>query len=185
MFQVFTCFVLCLQNSVYWQLNFIVLLNLSLRKIKQTHVKTANIAIYKISLYRLFEVLFYVMRIPKNICTTSMKLLLAAILLHFQRLGCVLRRKSFCRLWKLFVLLHLFSFHHFSRSNLVIIIITIIIIIYFIVNEKSNFLSHIYKNRLFVPQLIQELKLKTNRKTLFPSLLETPKKLNFPDVFKG
>ena len=36
-----------------------------------------------------------------------------------------------------------------------------------------NFLSHIYENRLFTPQLIQKLKLFT--KALFPCPLETGK----------
>ena len=32
---------------------------------------------------------------------------------------------------------------------------------YFILNEKRNFLRHIYKYRLFIPQLIQELEFKS------------------------
>ena len=75
------------------------------------------------------------------------------------------------------VFAHIFS----KRQKPIIIIITFC----FILNEIRNFLSHIYKNRLFTPQLIEELELKTNRKARLLSPLETPEKFKFSDVFRG
>ena len=55
----------------------------------------------------------------------------------------------------------------------------------FILNEKRNFLNHIYKNRLFTPQLIEKLKPFPRQSSPTPRKHQKQQKQKFSEVFKG